>query len=621
MLIGMVLTSSATVAVADARPAAAVVDWRHAAAWFGEARYPSGFTHFDWVNADAPKGGRVVMGVVGTYDSFNPLIARGRPPAGLADTGPHNVLYDRLLEQSADDATAKYGRLAEAVAVDATARTVTFRLRREAHWHDGVPITAGDVVFAFEAIRRHGSPTLKTAFRDVVAAVATGDHEVVFSVSAEAARAPSTALALGELFPLPRHYWSTRDVSRTTLEPPLGSGPYRIGRFRPPRYIEYERVDDYWGRDLPVNRGRHNFDTLRFDYFLSHGTMRETARMGLIDAGSEASSLDWATAYDIPSVHAGVLRKALIPVLGPVGTGSVAFIMNQRRPQFADVRVREAISLLLDHEWNRRVLFWGEYERVRSFFGGSPFESRGPPPEAERALLARFGDRVPARALTAAYTPSRTSGHGHERQLLARAYRLLDDAGFRLVDGVRVHPVSGVRLEVAILLTTPGHERIALPYAQRLARIGVRVTMRAVEASQYQARLRQHEFDIAAIGMPADYLPGSELRARFGSAAAGVVGGSNWAGIADPVVDALVEEVLAADSMPAMTTAGRALDRVLLWNFYVVPGFRVVGTRFVWWDRFGFPARHGALRMTFPDAWWYDPERSAGVDRWLSRRR
>jgi microcin C transport system substrate-binding protein len=589
----------------------------HALSWFGETRYPAGFEHFDWANPDAPKGGRIVLAGAGTFDSLNALIATGKPAAGLAETGSYNWIYDRLLEASADDAMARYCRLAAWVQVSPDYRTVIFGLRPEARWHDGVPITADDVVFAFEAIRAHGSPTLKTLYRDVVAARATGPHEVRFEIAPHAPPTPAAAMALGELYPLPRHWWAGHDISRSTLEPPLGSGPYRIASVDAPRSIEYRRVDDYWGRDLPVTRGRFNFDVIRYEYFIGLGVEQGLVRSGLVDAGIDSASKSWANNYDIPSVHAGILRKEMLPVSTPTGIGGIAFTFNLRRPHFRDVRVREAISLLFDFEFNQRVIFWGEYLRVRSFFGDSPLESRGLPSADELALLEPYRGRIPERVFTTVYEPSRTAGIGHERTLLERAYRLLDDAGFRVVDGVRIDPATGEPLTVDFMLTTPVHERAIMPTIQRLRRVGVGATMRARESSQYQARLRSFEFDIAAIGWAAAYVPGIELRNRYGSAAARQQYSSNWAGIEDPVVDELVERVIGATSMRELVAAGRALDRVLLWNFYAMPGLKPRGARHVWWDRYGIPENKGTYRIAFPDAWWFDTERSARVDAWL----
>jgi microcin C transport system substrate-binding protein len=602
-----------------ATPAAAPA--AHAASWFDETRYPSGFAHFDWVDPAAPKGGRLNLGLPGTWDSCNVLIPRGQPPAGLAVSGRANWLYDRLLEEATDDRLARYGRLARSVAVAADGSSVTFELRPEARWHDGVPITADDVVFTFEQIKAAGSPVLRTLYRDVTCARTAGPHAVRFEMARAAARDAGTVMALGQLFPLPAHYWRSRAFDRTTTEPPLGSGPYRIGQHQAPRFVEYERVPDYWGRDLPVNRGRFNFDTIRYEYFLDENALRETLEAGGIDAHVEVRSKSWATAYEVPAVEDGVLVRRVLPVAEENGAGGVPFVLNARRRHLADVRVREALWLARDFEWNNRVLYHDQYERVRSMFVGSPLQSDGLPSAAELALLAPHRSQLPAAVFAREYRPPASTGTGMFREPLAAADRVLQRAGFIVRDGVRVHAATGERLAFEILVPAPPVERMALPYAARLARLGIGTRVRTVESSQFIARTRRFDFDIAVVNVPQQYVPGAELRDRFGSAAAAVPSSSNLAGIRDPVVDALIEHVIAAGSLPELRAAGRALDRVLLWNFHVVPGLRGRGVRLVYWDRFGIPERMGEFDTGFPDTWWHDAARAARVDAWLARSR
>jgi microcin C transport system substrate-binding protein len=590
--------------------------FRHAVAQFGNARYPPDFAHFDWVNADAPKGGRIVLAASDGFDSFNPLAAKGRPVAGIAGVGYENWLYDRLLEAPADEPDVRYGRLASGVWMAADFRTVAFRLRPEARWHDGVPITADDVVFAFDTIKARGTPALKVLLRDIERAEAVSAHEVVFHVGGQAPASPAVAVTLGELYPLPRHYWRDRDAAAPYDTPPLGSGPYRVAGWRLSRFVEYERVLGYWGRDLAVNRGRHNFDHIRYEYYRDAYALRQTLKQGGIDAEAEGSSQAWTYEYEIDAVRDGMLRKRMLPVRTPVGVGLNALMMNTRKPPLDDVRVREAIALAPDFEWNQRVVLQNVYVRTRSYFTDSILEQRVLPSAAERALLEPFRGRVPERVFTEVYEPPVTSGHGIDRAPLLRAARLLDAAGWPVVDGRRVHRDSGAPLAVEFMLVTPAHVRIVAPYLKRLERIGFTTKMRTVDSSQFTQRMARFDFDIAVRAFTMPVTPGLELRGRLGSATANVPHGANWLGIADPVVDALIDRIVESGSLDDYLTAGHALDRVLQWNFYAVPGFKTEGTRFVWWDRFGMPARHGEYRTGFPDAWWFDAERSARVDRW-----
>jgi microcin C transport system substrate-binding protein len=594
----------------------------HAASSFGITRYPAGFHHFDWVNPDAPKGGRMVMGLVGTFDSLNPLIGRGQVAPGLSALGPANWVYDRLLVASADDATAAYGLLAEGVRIDESTRTVTFHLRAGARWHDGVPIIAGDVVFAFETIQRVGSPVLKTLFNGIDGATALDAHTVRFQVSPGIARMRAAALVLGELFPLPRHWWAGRDPSRALLEAPLGSGPYRVGEIRAPRAIEYERVPDYWGRDLPVNRGRHNFDRLRYEHFRDYWVQQESLRGGLFDAGEEGAARMWETQYAIPSVRDGVLRRDLFPLETPSGPGVVTFALNARRPPLDDVRVREALAQLRDFDWAQRVLYWGDYARVDSHFGGTPFAHQGQlPSDDELRLLEPLRGRIPERVFTQPFTTPRSSAIGHERQYLAAANRLLDAAGLRVVDGWRIDPRSGRRLRFDMMLSSPSHQRILETYRARLARAGIDSTVRYREPSQFIARLGDFDYDIAIVKWDQPFVPDADLPMRFGSASAAIRRGGNWAGVRDGAIDLLIGHATAAQSMPEAVAAIRALDRVLLWNFHYVTGFWQKRIRWVWWDRFGMPDVRPEYRTGFPDAWWFDAARSARVDAWRGRQR
>jgi len=605
------------IALVDAaEPTSGTTDYEHALAYFDEPEHPEGFDHFTWVNPDAPKGGTITLATNGTFDSFNPLVTKGTPAIGLALVGSGNWLYDRLLESSNDEVGVAYGLLAEGVNVSPDFRTVRFRLRAEARWHDGMPITAQDVVFTFYLIKEHGSPTLKTLYRHVTGAVAIGDHEVEFHINDKAPRNVSTALTLGELFPLPQHYWQDKDPTAAYAQPPLGSGPYRVSRFLSPRFVEYERVADYWASDLAVNRGRHNFDRIRYDYYMDSYALTEAQKSGAVDARRELSSTMWAQGFDIAAVHEKVLLKEEFPISEPIGLGGVPFVFNVRRPPLDDVRVREALALARDFEWSNRVMYSGVMRRSRSYFSGSRLQHCGLPSAGELALLEPLRDQVPERVFDTPYQPPTNSGRDYARQPLLRAYRLLEEAGWVIHDGVRVHVETGEPLEVTLLLVTPAHYRLAAAYIERLKRIGVQASARAAEPSQFNQLVNTFDFDIVVAGWPMRMIPGLELYSRFGSTHAHRPHGGNWSGIENPAVDSLIARTIGADSWAEFEAAGRALDRVLLWNFYAAPGLEATGYRMIWWDRFGLPEKVGQYGLGFPDTWWFDSERAARVEQW-----
>jgi microcin C transport system substrate-binding protein len=589
--------------------------WRHGIAYFDEFRYPPDFTHFDWVNVDAPKGGRIVLPVLGSFNSFNALIPRGLPATGLTPGVPSNWLYDSLLERTTDELNTHYGRLAERVLLAPDFRAVTFVLRADARWHDGVPVTAGDMAFAFATIQRHGTPTLKTMFKEVTGVDVLDAHTIRFRMSGNAPKNPGLALLVGSLHPLPEHYWRTRDVSRTTLEPPLGSGPYRIGRFVAGRAMEFERVDDYWGRDIPVNRGRFNFDVIRYEYFLDRNVMIETQKAGDLDARVEGYGMNWAYSYDIDAVRKGLLRKQMVPITYPYGLGWSHHYFNLREPRFRDVRVREALALAVDFDWANRVLYYDFYARSGSFFSGTPMQSQGLPDADELALLEPFRDQVPPRVFSEAYATPGSSGIGVNRDALLRADALLEQAGWVVRDGIRVNAATGERMAIDFIYNYDGGWIVGAPYFRSLERLGIAVRARKVEAAQYLSRMRTRDFDATYENTATSLIPGTEFWSAFSSEAADIEASTNRAGITDPVVDALLRKVLSARSERELRAAGRALDRVLLWNFYAVPGFYPAGMPYIWWDRFGIPEVQGEYRWSFPDAWWFDEAKAARVAR------
>ena len=591
--------------------------YRHGISYFGELAYPEDYPHFNWVNPDAPKGGRLVLSNLGTFDSFNPLIRKGRPASGMSYNGTQSLLYDRLLEPSGDEPAAMYARLAESVALAPDYRWVSFRIRRNARWHDGEPVTARDVKFAFDMIKQDGAPNLKVLYRDVTHAELLGEHEVRFHIKERAARNATTALRIGLIYALPEHYWAGREFNKTTLDPPLGSGPYRIKRFVGSRLLQYERVEDYWGHDLPVMKGRFNFDEIKYDYFKDLEVMREAQKSGLIDARIEGVAQHWVTAYDIAAVREGLLIKEIIDSRSPYGC-NFAVVFNLRQKRFQDPRLREALWWAYDFGWLNRVLLQSFYTRTTSFFTNSSLSQSGLPSPAELALLEPFRDQIPPRVFTDVYRPPQSTGYGNARENLKRADELLTQAGWVVRDGVRVNAETGEPLQIHFMLFVYALERTMWPFIERLRRLGIQATARTLELSNYLYRLRMFDFDATVRSFPRTHVPGAELMSDFGSTAADTPFSGNSAGIKDPVVDALMRRIVSARNRIDLDAAGRALDRVLLWNFYMVPGYHPPGTRYVYWDKFGKPDQRPIYRSGFPDTWWFDPTKAKALEQRLS---
>ena len=594
-------------------PADAMV-FKHGLSYFGELRYPADFKHFEWADPRAVKGGVLRQSAVGRFDTFNPLIEKGRAPAGIANFGEDNVLYDRLLQPTTDRPAEKYGRLAESVAVSDDLTRIAFRLRRSARFHDGVPITAHDVKFTLDMIKEHGGATLKTIYRDVSHATLNGDYEIVFHVGTGSSANLNIALYLASLYALPRHYWADREFNRTTTEPPLGSGPYRIREHRDGKWIVYERVADYWGADLPVNVGRHNFDALSYDYFLDKHVQKESLKGDIFDVLLEDVAKDWYNNYQIDEVARGLLVKELVTHQNPAGF-PVAIMWNLREPMFDDVRVREALWWLYDFEWSNRVLYHDFYLRADSYFTNTELSHSGTlPSAAELAILEPHRGRIPERVFTDIYRVPDTTGRGVPRESLVRAERLFAAAGWVLKDGRRVHRGTGEHLTLDFMYAGDHLERVGLPYVKTLEKMGIAISARTIEPSNYVSRLRRRKFDATILGIGGSLTPGVELRSTYGSYAADVDSSLNLMGIQNPIVDELVEGVIAADSPAKLSAAARALDRVLLWNFYGVPGFYAPGYRFIYWNRLSRPAVVGKYRPGFPDTWWWDDKKARDLE-------
>ena len=570
----------------------------HGLSMYGELRYPPEFTHFEYVNPDAPKGGKLRLGVAeGTFDSFNPWIVKGNPANVMG-------LFDTLLVASADEPFSEYGLLAKTVQTPADRSWVAFELRPEARWHDGQPVTADDVVWSFETLLAKGAPTYRFYYQSVAKVEKTGERSVKFSFKPGTNR--ELPLIVGQLPVLPKHWWATRNFEETSLEPPLGSGPYRVGSFEAGRFLELERVPDYWGRDLPVNKGRHNFDVQRFDYYRDATVALEAFKGGNYDWRLEISAKDWSTAYEIPEVKDGRIVKEAVPNRRPAGMQ--AFVMNLRRPLFQDRRVREALGLAFDFEWSNKTLFYDQYTRTRSYFENSDLASQGLPSPEELALLEPLRGKIPDEVFTTAFEPPKTDGTGNDRTNLRRAAELLQQAGWTVQDGKLVK--DGKPFAFEILLYSPLFERVLLPYAKNLEKIGIQASVRTVDTSQYRRRSDSFDYDMIVGGFGQSESPGNEQRDYWTSESAKREGSRNAIGLADPAIDHLVDQLIASPDRATLVTRARALDRVLLWGFYVVPNYYITADRIAYWNQFGRPevVPKDGVQV---DAWWFDPAKAA----------
>jgi microcin C transport system substrate-binding protein len=585
-------------------------DWRHGLSLFGQLKYPPGFKHFDYVNANAPKGGAVRMIAFGTFDNFNDVVAglKGSLAAGAG------MISDSLMAGSLDEVSTDYGLIAEAVSHPPDFASTTFRLRPAARHHDGRPITVEDVIFSMEMFKKH-SPMLAAYYRHVVKVEKSGEREVTFIFDAPGNR--EMPVILGQLSVLPKHWWEgtdasgkKRDIGATTLEPPLGNGAYRIKEFVAGRTVVYERVKDYWAKDLNVNVGRDNFDEMRFEYFRDATVAIEAFKADHIDWRSENSAKNWATAYDFPAVK----NKRVLLEEFPVRNRGImqAFAFNARRDKFKDPRLRRAFNFAYDFEEMNKQMFFGQYKRINSYFEGTELASSGLPQGQELDILETVRDKVPPEVFTTPYTNPVGGNAENVRANLREATRLLKDAGYEIRNQKLVNAKSGEAMSVEILTEDPNVERYILFYKPSLERLGITVTVRTVDDPQYENRLRNWDFDIIVASWPESLSPGNEQRDFWGTPAADTPGSRNYVGIKNPAVDALIERVIFAKDRVELVAATKALDRVLLWNYYVVPQFTSDTTRTARWDRFGRPdplPKYAAA--AFPTVWWWDAEKAA----------
>ena len=586
--------------------------WRHALSLFGDIKYPEGFKHFDYVNPNAPQGGTLRQSALGTFDNFNTVVSGVKGSIAIGT----ELYTETLTTPSLDEVSTEYGLLAEAISYPADYSAVTYRLRAKARWHDGKPITSDDVLFSFDVLKKN-SPFYGAYYRHVVKMETTGEREVTFTFDGPGNR--ELPQIVGQLPVLPKHWWEgtdksgrRRDVTQTTLEPPLGSGPYRLKDFAPGRTLVYEKVDDYWGKDLNVIIGTRNFQTIRYEFFRDSTVALEAFKGDQVDWRFENSAKEWANSYDFPAVRDKRVVREEFPTRN-IGVMQ-AFAFNIRRDKFKDPRVRRAFNFVFDFEEMNRQLFFGQYKRIASFFEGTELASTGVPSGKELEILETVRDKVPDELFTKPYTNPVGGNPEAVRNNLREALRLFREAGYEVKDTRLVDARSGKQFAVEFLVDEPAAERFVLFYKPSLDRLGMTVNVRVVDAAQYENRLRQWDFDIIVASWAQSLSPGNEQRGFWSSQAADQPGSRNLIGIKNPAVDSLIERVIFTRDREDLVAATRALDRVLLWNFYVVPQWTYGKQRTARWDRFGHPEtmpKYGA--SAFPTIWWWDAARAAKV--------
>jgi microcin C transport system substrate-binding protein len=570
----------------------------HAIGIHGAVKYGADFTHFDYTNPQAPKGGEVRQAVIGTFDSLNPFVLKGVSAAGTT------MIYSRLCEKAQDEPLSEYGHLAHSMKLQPDRSAITFFLRPEARWHDGVPVTAADIVFSYYALVHDGIPFYRAFYADVDTVVAVDAHTVRFELSATDNR--ELPVVLGQLRALPKHYWEGRDFKASTLEPPLGSGPYRIESVDPGRSITYARVADNWDDELPVRRGRHNFDRIHFDYYRDDTVALEALKAGEYDFRYVGTAREWATAYDHPAVEEGRLKLVEIP--NRRIRGMSGFVFNTRKSKFDNPKVRRALAYAFDFEWTNATLFHGFYTRTQSNFANSELASSGVPEGRELEILSEFREQLPPDLFERVYVAPSTDGSGSIRANLRIARRMLHNAGWTIHDGQLIDDDTGEQMQIEFLLARPSYERVIGPMQLHLQRLGIQSTIRTVDGSQYWNRLQAFDYDIVVRNWNQYLSPGNEQRNYWSSSSADASGSRNYAGIRNPVVDELVERLIAAQTRPEQIDSARALDRVLLWGHYLIPNWHTDLHRLAYWDKFERPDIVPLISLGFLDTWWVKRE-------------
>ncbi|MEO6946659.1 MAG: extracellular solute-binding protein [Nitrobacter sp.] len=607
-----VLTGASPIEAARAQTGPTDLKWRHGLSLFGDVKYPGGFKRFDYVNPDAPKGGAVRQIALGTFDNFNPVVSGVK--GSIA--GAVGLIYESLTTPSLDEVSSEYGALAESVGYPDDFSFVTYRLRAEARWHDGKPVTPDDVIFSLNSFKTH-HPQYAGYYRHVVKAEKTGNRDVTFTFDAPGNR--ELPQIVGQLMVLPKHWWegtnnagTKRDISATTLEAPLGSAAYRIKGFEAARSVTLERVKDYWGRDLNFNVGRNNFDELRYEYFRDGTVALEAFKGDQVDWRIENVAKNWATAYDFPAVKDG---RVVLEEFPNRSSGVMqAFALNIRRDKFRDARVRRALNFAFDFDTMNQQLFFGQYKRIASFFEGTELASSGLPEGRELEILETVRAEVPAEVFTTPYSNPVAGSAEAVRSNLREGMKLLKEAGYEVRGGKQVDGKTGAPFEIELLSEDPSFERVLLSYKPSLERMGLTVSIRTIDPTQYENRLRTWDFDVVVASWPESLSPGNEQREFWGSHAADMPGSRNVVGIKNPAIDKLIERVIFTKDRADLVAATKALDRVLLWNNYVVPQWTYLKMRTARWDRFGRPAEMPKYGLSaFPALWWYDAGKAAKI--------
>ena len=602
LILGLVMSS----------PAFATLSESHGYAQFGLLKYPANFTHFDWVNPGAPKGGTLRVMAYGTFDTLNPYSFKGSSPSaapnflqyGVSEFNEPLMVGTGAYDPSGDEPASSYGLIAKSVEYNEDRSWVVFNLREEARFHDGKPITAYDVAFSYRTLVRDGHPQYRTNLQEVARVDILNRHRIRFVF--KRAGNPLLILRLGELPVLAQHYWKNRDFRATSFEVPLGSGPYRISQVEPGRRLVFERVKDWWGEKLPVNRGKYNFDRVEVEFYRDSNVAFEAFKAGEFDFYIEHQAKNWANGYRFPAIARGEVIRAEIPHQIP--TQTQALFMNTRRDTFAERKVREALGLMFDFEWTNRTLFNSAYTRSSSYYPNSEFAASGKPEGQEWLLLSPYRKQLRAKLFTEPFALPATDGRGIPRETLRKALGLLAEAGWK-PSGQHLVNARGERLRFEILLVNPNLERILQPYTENLSSIGIQATLRTVDRAQYKQRLDHFDYDMILMTLPQSLSPGLEQQLYFHSSQAGVKGSKNYAGVRHPVVDSLLEKLLAAQTREQQVAAARALDRVLLWQHYSIPNWYVSHHRLAYRNRFAFvttPPYTLGLR-----AWWLKPTETA----------
>lgn len=569
---------------------------QHALAMFDDVKYKDGFTHFDYTNPQAPKGGTLRMAIVGSFDSLNPFIVRGISGAGTS------FIYESLMEKSADEPSSAYGLLAQSVRTPPNRAWVEFVLRPEAKWHDGVAITADDVIWSYQTLVKQGAPFFRSYYAHVAKVDKIDKRTVRFIFDKPGNR--EAPLIMGDLPVLPKHFWTDgkHEFSKTSLDVPLGSGPYRLVKVDGGRKLVYEREKNWWGRNLPINKGRYNFDTITYDYYRDNTVAQQALLAGAYDVRLENVAKNWAQTYDQhPNIKNGNYVKWEIKHGMP--TGMQAFVYNTRRPIFADIKLREALAYAFDFEWSNKQLAFGSYTRSNSFFSNSELAARQLPSARELELLEPFRTQLPPQVFDAVYNPPKTDGSGDMRSNLRTAMTLLKEAGYVQKNGVLFSP-QGQPVKFEILLNTSMFSRWILPFIANLKRLGIEANLREVDEAQYQNRMNDFDFDMTIDVFGQGINPGNEQRNYWGSQMANEPGSANKMGIASPVVDKLIDHIVQAQSRESLVAATRALDRVLLWQHFVIPQWYSGTFRLIYNAKLGHPAKTPPFGLPIEDTWW-----------------